>query len=137
MKLRIYLYYIIRVSFGMFLVLGSIYNVIKFSGFLERLDGYFSAVTIFDVGFIESLAPLVPFEEFVIGLCLALGVFTKRVLIVAIVLFTFFSLFLLDAGKVDCAIIHLFFSIISFILLKKDNYDLTSFQYSKDFYSVS
>ncbi|MEW7291181.1 MauE/DoxX family redox-associated membrane protein [Aquimarina sp. 2304DJ70-9] len=126
MKFKIYLYSITRVSFGMVLMLHSIYNAIKYSGFLDRLDRYFNRVTIFDNDIIEAMAPLVPFEEFVIGFFLILGMFTKKALMVSTVLFAFFTLFLLDANFWYCAGIHLFLCMISVILLRKNDYDLNS-----------
>ncbi len=128
MKFKIYLYSIARVSFGIILVLSSIYNAVKYSGFLDRLDRYFSQVTIFDSNIIEAMAPLVPFEEFVIGFFLILGMFTKKALIASTVLFAFFTLFLLDANYWFCAGIHLFLCIVSIVLLRKNNYDVNSIE---------
>ncbi len=124
MKIKIYLYQISRILFGIFLVLYSVYNVIRYAGFLDRLDLYFSAVSVFDFAAVEALAPLVPFEEFLIGFFLILGMFTRKVLIASAVLFAFFTVFLFDANHNTCALIHLFFFLVSMILLKKDNYDL-------------
>ncbi len=126
MKIKIYLYSFLRISFGMLLVLHSIYNAIKYSGFLDRLDQYFNKVSIFDNTVLEALAPLVPFEEFVIGFFLILGMFTKKALKVATFLFAFFTLFLLDADYLYCAGIHLILCLTSIFLLKKNNYDLSS-----------
>jgi hypothetical protein len=136
MKIRIFLYHITRVVFGVLLVLCSTYNVIRYSEFLERLDLYFGNATVFDIGFIEALAPLVPFEEFVIGMFLALGIFTRKSLIVVIILFAFFTLFLVDADCLLFAFIHLVFCGIAMLLLKNDNYDMNSINYNKDSYQI-
>lgn len=103
----------------MLLVVYSLYNVIKYTGFLNRLDLYFANVTLFDFGFLEAMAPLIPFEEFLIGIFLVLGISVRKVLMVTVVLFGFFTLFLFDATKLDCALIHFTLFIVSFILLKK------------------
>ncbi|GAA4276516.1 MauE/DoxX family redox-associated membrane protein [Aquimarina mytili] len=126
MKIKIYLYSFLRISFGTLLVLHSIFNAIKYSGFLDRLDVYFNQVSIFDNTVLETLAPLVPFEEFIIGFFLILGIFTKKALKVSIALFAFFTLFLLDANFVNCAAIHLLLCATSIILLRKNNYDINS-----------
>ncbi len=136
MKIRIFLYHITRVVFGVLLVLCSTYNVIRYSEFLERLDLYFGNATVFDIGFIEALAPLVPFEEFVIGMFLALGIFTRKSLITVIILFAFFTLFLIDADCWFFAFIHLVFCGIAMLLLKNDNYDMNSINYNKDSYQI-
>ncbi|WP_109300551.1 hypothetical protein [Aquimarina sp. AU474] len=129
MKFKIYLYQISRISLGIFLVLYSVYTVIKYSGFLDRLDVYFNAVSVFDIGIVEALAPLVPFEEFLIGFFLIFGLFTRKILIASSVLFGFLTLFLFDAHSYSCALIHLFFFFVSIILLKKDNYNLSTPNY--------
>ncbi len=136
MKFKVYLYNIIRISFGMLLVLNGTYNVIRYSGFLDRLDGYFNTVSIFDLILLESLAPLVPFEEFVIGFFLALGMFKKKTLIASMVLFGFFTVFLFDAGHNYCALIHLSFCIISMVLFKNDNYDWNSREFTRNSYQI-
>ncbi len=137
MKLKIYLYHFTRIAFGAFLVVYSTYNVIRYSGYLDRLDGYFVSVSLFDNKVLEALAPLVPFEEFVIGFFLVLGMFTKHVLKISVVLFAFFTLFLWDAGRESCAFIHLLCCLVSLVLLKKDNYDLRSKDYTEDFYRLT
>ncbi len=136
MKFKTNLYVITRVTFGMLLVLYSVYNVIKYSGFLERLDKYFSTATIFDIAAVEALAPLVPFEEFLIGFFLVMGLFTRKILIAATILFGFFTIFLFDAGHIYCALLHSILLIVSIILLKKNNYDMDSLNYSRDSYQV-
>ncbi len=136
MKIRIYLYHLIRVVFGGLLVLYGTYNVIKYSEFLERLEAYFSNATVFNIAFIEALAPLVPFEEFVIGMFLILKIFVRKTLIAIIILFTFFTLFMVDADCLTLALIHLFFCGIAIVLLKNDKYDLNSINYDKDSYQV-
>ncbi|MCK8522650.1 hypothetical protein M0D21_13785 [Aquimarina sp. D1M17] len=136
MKFKIYLYHFIRISFGMLLVLYSVYNVIKYSGFLSRLDQYFNSASVFDVWIIEALAPLVPFEEFIIGFFLVLGMFTRKVLVVSTFLLAFFTLFLFDAGYTNCALIHLVLCTVSIILLKKDNYNINSFHYDNTYKTI-
>ncbi|PKV49947.1 hypothetical protein ATE84_1993 [Aquimarina sp. MAR_2010_214] len=136
MKIRIYLYHFIRVTFGVLLVSYGTYNVIWYSEFLERLDIYFESATILDISFIEALAPLVPFEDFVIGMFLILGIFTRKTLITIIILFTFFTLFLVDADCLFFAFIHLALGGIAMLLLKKDNHDLNSISHDKDIYQI-
>lgn len=137
MKFKIYFYHVVRVALGILLVVYSLYNVIKYTGFLNRLDIYFGNVTLFDIGFLEAIAPLVPFEEFLIGILLTLGISVRKVLVVTASLFGFFTLFLIDATRLDCALIHFMLFIIAVALLKKDHYNLTSFDYSKDIYQMT
>lgn len=125
-KFKIYLYRIIRISFGVLLVLNSMYNAIKYPNFLNRLDNYFDQVTVFKYDIIETFAPLVPFEEFVIGFFLILGMFLKKVLKASTLLFAFFTLFLFDANNIYCALTYLMLFIVSVVLLRKNNYDLSS-----------
>ncbi|GAA4274397.1 hypothetical protein U6A24_15605 [Aquimarina gracilis] len=136
MKFGPYLYPILRILFGAFLVLTSIYDAIRYSGFLNRLDRYFERVSIFDLEFLEAFAPLVPFEKFVIGFFMILGMFKKKVLKISLGLFGFFTLFLLDASYQYCALIHFGFFITSLILLKNDNDNLSSFDHKKNFYQA-
>ncbi len=135
MKLKIYLYRFIRISLGILLMFYSVYNAIKYPVFLDRLDVYFNYVSIFDLNFIEALAPLVPFEEFVLGFFLILGMFTRKALIASIVLFTFFTLFLIDANHYSFAFIYFLICLISIVLLRKNNYDINT-GYKNDFHQV-
>ncbi|WP_160112153.1 DoxX family membrane protein [Aquimarina sp. AU58] len=136
MKTRIYLYHLTRVIFGALLVLYGTYNVIRYSEFLERLDIYFGNVTVFNIGFIEALAPLVPFEEFLIGLFLVLGVFTRKTLIVTSILFAFFTLFLWDANSSYRAGAHLISFLITIVLIIGNTYDRNTIRYHKDSYQI-
>ncbi|SEL34140.1 hypothetical protein SAMN04487910_2187 [Aquimarina amphilecti] len=131
MKFRVYLYTAVRILFGAFLVLHSTYNVIIYSEFLKEIDTYFLKSTVFKYDLIEALAPLVPFEEFIIGMFLILGYYTKEVLISGSILFLFLSLFLLDANSTELSMIHLSFFILTLILWKKDNYNLKSVDYAR------
>lgn len=126
MKFKIYFYRTLRVSLGVLLTSYSVYNTIEYNRFLERLDVYFGQATVFNISVIELLAPLVPFEEFVIGLFLTLGMSTKKVLQVLILLFGFFTLFLFDAGHWHCATIHFLILFVSLLLLLKNDYDVNS-----------
>ncbi|MFD2561705.1 hypothetical protein [Aquimarina rubra] len=131
MKLRVYLYTTVRILFGVFLVLHSMYNVILYADFLQGLEMYFTKTTLFDYEFVKTFAPLVPFEEFTIGLFLIIGFSTRRVLMGAALLFSFLVFFLLDANSINLSLIHLVFFLISFILWKKEHYNLKSMDYSR------
>ncbi|MBQ4805713.1 DoxX family membrane protein [Aquimarina sp. MMG015] len=134
MKFRVYLYAVVRILFGGFLALHSAYNVIIYSEFLNEVDTYFTKTTVFKYDLVEALAPLVPFEEFVLGLFLILGYFTRKVLICASILFLFLALFLLDVNSIGLSILHIGLFILTLILWKKDNYNLKSMDYSRDMY---
>lgn len=136
MRIGFFLYKAFRLLFGMFLVLFSTYNVIGYSEFLNRVDQFFNNVRVFDIEFIETLAPLVPFVEFVIGMFLTLGIFTRKVLIATIILFTFLIVFLLDANYWYCACAHFILWTIAIILLKMNHYDRNSMSYNKDSYQI-
>lgn len=118
------------------MVLTSMYHVIKYSDFLDRLNVYFDAVSVFDTNIIEALAPLVPFEKFTIGCFLALDISRRNILKAAIILFGFFTLFLIDASQWYCAGIHFGFFMISMILLQMDNHSYKSTKFSKDSYQI-
>ncbi|MDH7446882.1 DoxX family membrane protein [Aquimarina sp. 2201CG14-23] len=132
MKFRVYLYTLVRILFGVFLVLHAAYNVIFYSEFLNKIDAHFTKTTIFNFSFIETLAPLVPFEEFVIGSFLALGFFTRNVLIGAIFLFSFLAFFLIDANSPELSLLHAGCFLVTLVLLKKENYNLKSADYTRD-----
>ncbi|MDY8137885.1 DoxX family membrane protein [Aquimarina sp. 2201CG5-10] len=136
MKFRIYFYTMIRVLFGTYLVAYGAYNVFRYPVFLDRLEKYFTYTSVFDLGIVELLAPLVPFETFIIGLFIAMGIFTRKILIASICLFAFLTVFLLDANADQLALVHFLFLIISVILLAKDNYNLNSVDYSRDSYML-
>ncbi|GAA0733321.1 hypothetical protein GCM10009430_47400 [Aquimarina litoralis] len=135
MKFKVYLYTISRVLFGLYLVVHSVYNVFIYSEFLKEINAYFEYTEWFTHPLIESLAPLVPFEEFILGMFLVLGIFTKEVLICALLLFSFISLFLLDANFPFLAIMHAMFFVISLILLQHKNYNIKSMDYNRDLYN--
>ncbi|WP_299439622.1 DoxX family membrane protein [uncultured Aquimarina sp.] len=136
MKFRIYLYTLVRVLFGIFLALHSTYNVFFYSEFLQKIDAYFTKATLFNYNFIEALAPLVPFEEFIVGMFLTLGFFTRKVLMGAALLFLFLAFFLLDANSLELALVHLVFFFIILILWHKENYNLKSMDYLRNSYLV-
>lgn len=136
MRLRFFIYRATRILFGILLILNSIYNIIKYSGFLDRLDQYFNNTKVFDTVFLEAIAPLVPFEEFVIGMFLVMGIFIRRVLITTTLLFFFFALFLIDADYWDRAFVYLLFCMIAIVLLMKDRQDSNSRFFNKKSYVV-
>ncbi|WP_206604249.1 hypothetical protein [Aquimarina sediminis] len=103
---------------------------------MDRLDVYFGSAKVFNIELIEALAPLVPFEEFVIGMFLILGIFTKEVLIATITLFTFFMLFFLDVNYWFLASIYCILSFVAIVLLKNSHYDINSMSYNKEPYRV-
>lgn len=124
-----------RVLFGLYLVVHSAYNVFIYSEFLKEINDYFKHTEWFTHPLIESLAPLVPFEEYILGMFLILGIFIKEVLRCALLLFSFISLFLLDANFPFLAIIHVMFFVMSIILLKNNNYNIKSMDYNRDLYN--
>ncbi|KAA1242820.1 DoxX family membrane protein [Aquimarina sp. RZ0] len=134
MNVKLNLYTTIRVVFGLFLVLHGVCNAVLYSDFLNRIDAYFTKAKIFDIELIEALAPLVPFEEFVIGLFLVLGFFIKRALIAAILLFTFIVLFLLDVDSIELAILHIGFFFVALLLWRKDSCSIDGLNYSRDLF---
>ncbi|MBW1298807.1 MauE/DoxX family redox-associated membrane protein [Aquimarina litoralis] len=136
MKFKVYLYTAIRGLLGVFLTLHAIYNVLIYTDFLVEIEMYFKTSELFNYDFIEALAPLVPFEEFILGMFLILGVFTKEVLICSLFLFAFISIFLLDANFPVLSALHMFFFMVTLLLLKKHNYNLKSMDYSRDLYKT-
>ena len=136
MRIIFFIYRVTRILFGMFLILTSIYNIIKYSGFLDRLDQYFNNVRVFDIVFLEAIALLVPFEEFVIGMFLVMGIFIRKVLIASIMLFFFFTLFLIDADYWNRAFVYMLFCLVAIVLLIKDNQDSNEGTFNKKTYLV-
>jgi len=136
MKFRIYLYTAIRILFGVFLALHSVYNVFFYSDFLQKIDVHFTKATLFNYNLVETLAPLVPFEEFIVGMFLALGFFTRKVLKGAALLFLFLAFFLLDANSLELALVHLVCFFVVLMLWHKENYNLKSMDYLRDSYLI-
>jgi len=132
MRLRIYLYTAVRILFGAFLVLRSTYEVFLYADFLQKIDTYLLEITVFNLEFVELLAPLVPFGEFILGLFLVLGYFAKKTFIVATLLFCFFGLFLLDAKASELAMLHFSFMILTLLLWRKDHYNIQAIDHSKE-----
>ncbi len=137
MKSKTNPFVVARVTLGISLVVYSVYNVVKYANFLNKLDSYFDVVTIFDLSMIEALAPLIPFEEFLIGVFLVMGLFKREVLIVSSILFAFFTAFLLDASHFYCALIYSVLTLLTIILLKNNKYDVNNTtSYPKGYYPI-
>ncbi|WP_299210821.1 hypothetical protein [uncultured Aquimarina sp.] len=136
MKFRIYLYAIARILFGLALTFNGAYNVIVYPKFLACLDDHFERTTILDFEIIEFFLVLVPFAEFIIGLLLMIGCYTRKVLISSIILFLFIVMYLLDANSEIMIFVYTVFLLMSGILLRKDNYNLKSMDYSRDSYQM-
>ncbi|MFC5046727.1 DoxX family membrane protein [Aquimarina sp. TRL1] len=128
------MYTIIRVLFGVLLVFHGIYNVIKYTAFLELMEKSFRVSNVFGLGFVEAFVSLIPFIQFGFGLFLILGFFTRNVLIFAVLLHAFFMIFLLETGVENIALIQLMFLIISVGLLFKNHYNLNSMDYTRDMF---
>jgi len=96
-----------RVITGLHMVFQSFLSTIDFNGFLNEVDVLFENVQIFNFKFLYYTAPLVPFEEFTLGILIALGLHTKVVLKISFVLFAYLTLFLFDAGVYSEAICHI------------------------------
>ncbi|WP_298312501.1 hypothetical protein [uncultured Aquimarina sp.] len=136
MKFKIYLYAIARILFGLALTLNGVYNVIIYPKFLACLEDHFERATILDFEFIEFFLVLVPFTEFIIGLLLMIGCYTRKVLMSSVVLFLFIVMYLLDANSEIMIFVYTIFLLISGILLRKDNYNLKSMDYFRDSYQM-
>ncbi len=102
---------------GGILILHAIVNVVVYLDFLDRLDVYFSNTSLFNNIFLKLTAPLVPFEEFTLGLFLLLGFYEKRTLQVGTVLFLFFCCFLLSAGFTGLGLAHGVVSLLMLVFL--------------------
>ncbi|MBP2832246.1 hypothetical protein J8281_08615 [Aquimarina sp. U1-2] len=118
MKLKILLFNLLRLCLGIFLVTTSINDVLNYTDFLGRLYQYFASVSILDIYVVEALAPLVPFEKFMIGLFLILGMSEHIMLRIAIFLFSFFTVYLIDASQWYCAGIHFLLVVSAIVLIK-------------------
>jgi len=125
-----------RVLTGAYLVFHSFLSTIDFNGFLNKVDLYFESVEVFNFQILYYTAPLVPFEEFIIGILLALGLHTKIVLKVGFVLFAYFSLFLLDAGVYSSAICHIGMTLAMATLFYFKRFNIKSMDYEISSHSL-
>ncbi len=120
------MYTAVRVIVGVFLVFRSFLSTVDFNGFLDRIDSYFEKVTVFNFQILYYTAPLVPFEEFTLGILIALGLHTKIVLKISLVLFSYFAFFMLDAGIYDKAVCHSMITILIAFLFYYRRFNLKS-----------
>ncbi|GAA0872001.1 hypothetical protein GCM10009117_11480 [Gangjinia marincola] len=126
MNIKVISYTTLRMIIGIFLVIHGFYNALFFSNFLNRLDHYFEKQDLFYNDFLIATAPLVPFEEFILGALLICGLFTKKVLYIATGLVLFFASFVLKANTYGLGMIYVFIVFISLILLLKEEYNYFS-----------
>ncbi|WP_298546845.1 MauE/DoxX family redox-associated membrane protein [uncultured Aquimarina sp.] len=136
MRFRIYLYAIARILFGLVLTFNGAYNVIVYPKFLACLENHFERTSVLDFEFVEFFLVLVPFTEFTIGSLLMIGCYTRKVLISSVILFLFIVMYLLDANSEILIFVYAVFLLMSGILLRKDNYNLKSMDYSRDSYQM-
>lgn len=120
---------IARVFTGVYLVFHSFLRTVDFNGFLNKVDVYFENLTVFNFKILYYTAPLVPFEEFALGILLALGLYTRLVLKIGVVLLAYLSLFLVDAGIYSEAICHLIMTIAFMTLYMFRAYNVRSMDY--------
>jgi len=132
MKYRIFLYTLTRVLFGIVLAANGAYNVIIYPEFLTCLESFIRKTSVFDFEFVGIFLALAPFAEFLIGLLLIMGFYTRKALIFSILLFLFIALYLLDANSEIMIFVYTVFLLMSGILLRKDNYNIHSIDYSTD-----
>jgi len=134
MKFKVYLYKVTRILFGVALTSSGAYNVIVYSSFLLCLEDNSEKVSLFNFEFIHVFLVLVPFAKFIIGLFLTLGFYTREVLIGAVIVFLFVIMYLLDINSETIIFMYVAFLMMSGILLKKDNYNLNSMDYTRDLF---
>ncbi len=117
------MYSIIRVVTGLVLMVHGAHNVLYFSNYLNRVEIYFTRLEYFNTSFLYQTSPLVPFEEFTLGLFIAMGVFTRKSLWLAIGLYFFLILFMLDAEAYNLIAFHVALITIFLILDFNNKYD--------------
>ncbi|WP_459211827.1 hypothetical protein [Aquimarina rhabdastrellae] len=120
MKINALVFFVFRIIIGLSFVIYGLYNAIQYESFIGRIETYFGQVSFFNIGIIETLAPLVPFEKFLIGLLLILGYATQKVTKIAILLCSFFTIFLIDAHQFNLALIYVVFVMMMLVILKDE-----------------
>ena len=117
------MYSIARVITGLTLVVHGAHNVFNFSNYIQRVEMYFGKLDYFDNAFLLYTSPLVPFEEFTLGLFITIGFFTRKALWIAMGLYTFLILFMLDAEAYNLITFHVVLISIFLILDFSNKYD--------------
>lgn len=122
-KTLIFMYSIARIITGLILIIHGAHNALNFSSYMNRVEIYFTKLDYFNTAFLYQTAPLVPFEEFTLGLFIAMGFFTRKVLWAATLLYTFLVLFMLDAEAYNLIAFHVVLISIFLILDFSNKYD--------------
>ncbi|MFD0861186.1 MauE/DoxX family redox-associated membrane protein [Sungkyunkwania multivorans] len=133
-KNKVLTYAIIRMLLGTTLIVHAVLSIFSYQDFLVRLDDYFDTTQVFNNLFLRLTAPLVPFEEFAVGLFIATGLFTKNTLKIGSFLLLFFAAFLWSAGELDRAILHFGTVVTMMILLYNNEYNLYSLDWHNNTY---
>lgn len=112
-----------RMVTGIVLMIHGAHNALNFSSYIDRVEMYFTKVSYFDLSFLHFTYPFVPFEEFALGLFIAMGFLTRKALWLAMVLYAFLILFLLDAGAYNLIGFHVVLISVFLILDFSNKYD--------------
>ncbi len=127
---KTFLYALIRVSLGSYLLAHAILNMINFDSFLELSMAYIPTGS--SLEFLAQLAPLVPLVEFFIALMILLGLYTRISLLWAIALGVFFTLLFHYLGDTETALVHSYTLVLKVGLF----YSLFYNKYSADYHNL-
>ncbi|AGC75405.1 DoxX-like protein [Nonlabens dokdonensis] len=127
---KTFLYAVIRVALGSYLLVHAIYNLANFETFIELSMGYIPTDS--PLEFLAQLTPLVPLVEFFIALMILLGLYARISLIWAIVIGVFFTSLFHYLGDTETALVHSYTLILKVGLF----YSLYYNKYSADYYNL-
>jgi uncharacterized membrane protein YphA (DoxX/SURF4 family) len=126
---KTFLYAVIRVALGSYLLVHALNNLINFENFIELSMDYVPQNS--PLEFLAHLAPLVPLIEFFIALMIFLGLYARLSFIWAIFLGIFFTSLFHYSGDTETALVHSYTLILKIGLF----YYLYHNKYSADYYN--
>lgn len=115
-----YFFSLTRIIFGLFFTLSGFYHAIMYGSYLQIMHNYLDRVTLINIDILEIWGVLIPFQEFLLGSFLIFGFYTKKVLSVAIILFSFLSVLSIDMGTFEILYLQLFYIAIALLLLRRE-----------------
>lgn len=99
------------------------HNALNFSNYIDRVEMYFTRASYLNFSFLYHTSSFVPFEEFALGLFIAMGFMTRKALWFGMILYAFLILFMLDAGAYNLIGFHVVLISVFLILDFSNKYD--------------
>jgi uncharacterized membrane protein YphA (DoxX/SURF4 family) len=125
-----FLYAIVRVGLGLYLISHAILNLIHYDDFIEASRHYVPEGS--GLEFLAYFTPAVPMLEFFIALMILGGLYTRLSLQWAIGLGIFFTILFHYTGDMETALVHSYTLSIKLILLFMIYYN----KFSADYYNI-